>query len=90
MRERFRELRERLPEEDELILLLRVDRGLYEQGIGGGIAQKAKAWALGLNWYMNRSVRLMFNYERTDFVERLGFTHIPTERVFLQRFQLKL
>jgi len=69
---------------------LRVDRGVYEQGIGGGMAQKAKAWALGLNWYMNRSVRLMFNYEHTDFVERPGGDAVPTEKVFLQRLQFRL
>ena len=68
---------------------LRVDHGVFEQGIGGGFAQKAKAWALGLNWYMNRSVRLMFNYEQTDFVERPGIADVSKEKVFLQRMQLK-
>jgi phosphate-selective porin OprO/OprP len=68
---------------------LRVDRGVYEQGIGGGIAQKAEAWALGLNWYLNRTVRLMFHYEQTDFVARPGGEEVPAEKVFLQRLQLR-
>jgi len=30
-------------------------------------AQSAKAWGLGLNWYWNRNVKWMFDYEHTAF-----------------------
>jgi len=30
-------------------------------------AQSAKAWGLGLNWYWNRNVKWMFDYEHTTF-----------------------
>ena len=30
-------------------------------------ARKAKAWAIGVNWYLNRMVRLMLDFDRTTF-----------------------
>jgi hypothetical protein len=38
---------------------------------------------------MNRDVRLLFQYEQTDFQEPPGLASVPTEKVFLQRLQLK-
>jgi phosphate-selective porin OprO and OprP len=30
-------------------------------------ARRATSWGVGLNWYPNRNLKLMLNYERTDF-----------------------
>jgi phosphate-selective porin OprO/OprP len=51
----------------------------------------ARAWTLGLNWYLNRNLKLQFNYERTDFdgngilINGLRRDH---EDVFLTQFQV--
>ena len=56
-------------------------------------AQRASAWALGVNWYLNRNFKLNLNYENTWFNSGGGgSTRAPldreTERVLLTRFQL--
>ncbi|MBF0569166.1 MAG: hypothetical protein HQL18_00095 [Candidatus Omnitrophica bacterium] len=49
----------------------------------------AYAWTLGLNWYLNRNAKLVFNWERTDFKGGAGGgTDRPTENLFLSRLQL--
>jgi phosphate-selective porin OprO/OprP len=30
-------------------------------------ASEARSWAVGVNWYLNRNVKLQVNYEQTDF-----------------------
>ena len=30
-------------------------------------AKRATEWSVGLNWYLNRWVKLVLNYERTSF-----------------------
>jgi phosphate-selective porin OprO/OprP len=52
-------------------------------------ARQATSWGVGLNWYPNRNVKLMLDYERTDFD---GGDSSPLmakgENVFLTRIQL--
>jgi phosphate-selective porin OprO/OprP len=49
--------------------------------------RKATAYAGGLNWYLNRFVRILVNYERTRFDVVTGGVPRPTEHVLLSRFQ---
>jgi Phosphate-selective porin len=56
-------------------------------------AEEARAWALGLNWYLSNSVRLEVNYEKTAFDGGGGGTTAAPldrsdEKVFLSRIQL--
>lgn len=51
-------------------------------------ARTARAWAGGINWHLNRHVKVAANYERTAF-ERGGATgDRETEKVLLTRFQV--
>jgi phosphate-selective porin OprO/OprP len=54
-------------------------------------ASKATDYGIGLNWYLSRSYRLMFNYEQTSFEGgAAGSADRTDEKVFLTRFQLYL
>jgi phosphate-selective porin OprO/OprP len=51
---------------------------------------EARAWTVGLNWYLNRALKLQFNYERTDFDRAVTFgtDKRDHEDVFLTNVQL--
>jgi phosphate-selective porin OprO/OprP len=57
-----------------------------------GSASEAKAWSVGLNWYLNRDIRVNASFSRTTFEP--GGTAAPTaivaqpENVFFTRIQL--
>jgi len=52
-------------------------------------ATEASSWGVGVNWHLNRNVKVQFNYERTDFK---GASSNPVtsqdENVFLSRVQI--
>jgi phosphate-selective porin OprO/OprP len=52
-------------------------------------AGEARAWSLGLNWYLNRNVKLVFGFERTEFESVAPGVVFDTENIFQQRFQLR-
>lgn len=51
---------------------------------------RERAFGLGLNWYLNNNVRLMLNYERTDFDGgAIAGEDRKAENVILTRFQVQ-
>lgn len=52
-------------------------------------ATQANAWGVGLNWYLNRNVRAVVNFNHTDFKGgQSGTVTAQDENVFLTRLQL--
>ncbi|HEY3284445.1 MAG TPA: porin [Armatimonadota bacterium] len=53
-------------------------------------AGQAKAWTLGVNWYLNKAVKVQLNWERTDFDRaiKIGSTKPSHEDLFASRFQV--
>jgi phosphate-selective porin OprO/OprP len=51
-------------------------------------ARSARAWTVGLHWYLNYFVKLQFEYEQTHFNGgNVADSNRPTEKVFEQRLQ---
>jgi phosphate-selective porin OprO/OprP len=74
---------------------LRVDPDVFATGFANPLtqAQRARAWGVGGNWYLNRWVKLMLDYERTYFHGGGGGTLVDVgdrgdESVFFFRTQL--
>ena len=44
-------------------------------------AQEAREWGVGVNWYLNKNVKLVLNYEETYFDGGAGTTTTPTFNV---------
>jgi phosphate-selective porin OprO/OprP len=51
-------------------------------------ARSARAWAAGLNWYLNRNLRLLFDYETTRFQGGAATGDREDENIFFSRFQI--
>lgn len=51
-------------------------------------SRSVEAWAVGVNWYLNRDVRVLVNYERTSFDAAAGGTARPAEQALVTRFQV--
>jgi phosphate-selective porin OprO and OprP len=51
-------------------------------------ARQARAWAVGANWYLNRGVKWMLDYEHTRFRGGAATGNRPDEKALLGRFQV--
>ncbi|HJX27769.1 MAG TPA: porin [Thermoanaerobaculia bacterium] len=51
-------------------------------------AESAESWALGLNWYLNRNLRLYLDYERTQFDGGAATGDREDENILFSRFQI--
>ena len=69
---------------------LKVDNNVFANGYANPAtqAESASLWSVGLNWYLNRNMKLMFNYDETSFRNFDGNANRPDEGVFLTEFQL--
>jgi phosphate-selective porin OprO/OprP len=70
-----------------------VERGFFDDGFGNvaSTPRHAKEWVGGVNWYLNRAVRISLDYGNTNFdggASAAAGGNRPTERALLQRFQI--
>jgi phosphate-selective porin OprO/OprP len=54
--------------------------------------QEAREWGVGINWYLNKNVKAVLDYEQTDFDGGAAngslVANRPTEKVIFTRLQL--
>lgn len=75
---------------------LTIDHNAFDDGFANlnTSISKESAWAIGLNWYLNTNVKVVFDFEQTKF--RRGAVNGPstddrkTENLFTTRCQLSL
>ena len=70
---------------------LDLDPDLFDGDVfldGAKYPEATEEWTIGLNWHLNRFVKLAFNYEHIDFTSPAGNPDKPSEGVFLTRLQL--
>ena len=66
------------------------DQGLYNYGFADpkASARQAREWVGGLNWYLNRLLRISVDYGDTSFTGGAANGNRPNEKVILSRFQV--
>jgi len=68
----------------------RVEAGFFNYGFGtlATTPRRAKEWVGGVNWYLNRTVRISLDYGNTHFDGGAAGGNRPNERALIQRFQI--
>ncbi len=71
---------------------LEVDPDAFSGGFADpqASARRAKEWVLGLNWYLNKNIKLVLNYANTDFRGGAAGGDRQTEKAIETRVQLVL
>ena len=66
------------------------DKGLYNYGFVDPLkgARRAHEWVGGVNWYLNRLLRISLDYGHTNFDGGAAAGNRPAEGVILLRFQI--
>lgn len=69
---------------------LKVDHSVFDSNFADPVvnAESAQLWSVGMNWYLNRFVKLALNYDNTSFRNYGGNQDRHTEGVVLGRAQL--
>jgi phosphate-selective porin OprO and OprP len=69
---------------------LNVDGAAFSRGFADPArsAREARAWAVGLNWYLNRNVKYVVDYERTTFTGGATVGDRRPENAILVRSQV--
>lgn len=73
---------------------LDIDNLLFERGFANATTSvsEAEAWGLGLNWYLNRNLKVVFDFEHTEFeggaLDAGVVADRPDENVIFTRLQL--
>lgn len=70
---------------------LQVDDEIFDEGYASRTqsAETARAWSLGVNWYMNPFVKLSLNFDQTFFEDGgADGGDRPTESLILSQFQV--
>ena len=70
--------------------VLNVDKAVFADGFADPTksARAARAWNLGVNWYLNYFTKLQFEYEQTRFEQGAATGNRPTEHAFMERLQV--
>jgi len=68
----------------------RVDQGLFTYGFANPTTSPsfAREWVGGVNWYLNRILRISMDYAHTNFLGGAVGADRAAERVILARFQI--
>ena len=70
---------------------LSIDDELFSSVAAGGAARRASSWGGGVNWYLNRNVKLSLDYEQTYFKGgsiKPGTVTAHDERMVFSRLQV--
>jgi len=73
---------------------LKLDRNIFTEGfaLANTYISKEDAWAAGLNWYLNKNVKAVFDFEQTKFhsgaANVINNGNRKTENAFTSRLQL--
>jgi phosphate-selective porin OprO and OprP len=69
---------------------LAIDHGAFTGGFADitKSATSAETWSVGVNWYLNRYTKLMFDYDQTHFNRGAVIGNRPNEKALLNRLQL--
>ena len=51
-------------------------------------ATSAQTWSVGVNWYLNKYTKLLFDYDQTHFNRGAAVGNRPTEKALMNRLQV--
>jgi phosphate-selective porin OprO/OprP len=66
------------------------EQGLYNYGFASATnsARRAHEWVAGVNWYLDRLLRISLDYGKTNFLGGVANGNRPAEKALITRFQI--